>query len=108
MYYLKMGRSAPKPDLGPVKSAVQQALNDASEVERPGLSRALEVIDGLIRTDQGPATVEWARTTLAVAGIDPFGKETKAIQALRAARPGIKIREAGILVREVRESVDGR
>ena len=102
MIYLPLPNRPSPPDLEPVRNAIQDALNNADETERPGLRRALDIVDEFVSADRSPATEEWARKALAVAGVDPKAKEIKAVQALRAARPGLGIKEATALVRSLR------
>lgn len=102
MIYLPLPNRPSPPDLEPIRNAIQDALNNADEAERPGLRRALDIVDEFVSTDRSPATEEWARKALAVAGVDPKAKEIKAVQALRAARPSLGIKEATALVRSLR------
>ncbi|MFD9511209.1 hypothetical protein [Streptomyces mirabilis] len=98
MFMFQPDRPNPLPHLAPIKESLQEALNSADETDRPGLRRALAILDRFLSSD-GPATEDWARRTLAVAGIDPKRKEMKAIQALRSARPDLGLKEATTLVR---------
>ncbi|MFJ5675241.1 hypothetical protein [Streptomyces sp. NPDC093097] len=102
MIQLPLQNRPSPPDLEPVRSAIQDALNDANESEHPGLRRALDIVDEFASTDRSAATEEWARKALAVAGVDPKAKEIKAVQALRAARPSLGMKEATALVRSLR------
>ncbi|MFK8846529.1 hypothetical protein [Streptomyces sp. Ac-502] len=102
MVYLPLPNRPSPPDLAPVRDAIQSALNDADEAERPGLRRALDIVNEFTPADGSPATEEWARKALAVAGVDPRVKEIKAIQALRTARPSLGMKEATALVRSLR------
>ncbi|MGW1199983.1 hypothetical protein ACWD4B_29720 [Streptomyces sp. NPDC002536] len=88
------------PDLTPVKDALRTALGEAEEAERPGLERALAIVEEFASADQ-VATQDWARKTLAVAGVDPVTHEVKAVRALRQARPGLGLKEAVDLVRSL-------
>ncbi|MFE9448698.1 hypothetical protein [Streptomyces sp. NPDC006739] len=102
MIYLPLPNRPTPPDLTPVVKAIQDALNNADDTERPGLRKALDIVDEFASADRSPATEEWARKALAVAGVDPSTKEIKAVQALRAARPSLGIKEATALVRSLR------
>src|SRR5947208_3628706 len=84
MIYLPLTNRPSPPDLDPVRSAIQDALNDANESERPGLRRALDIVDEFVSADRSPATEEWARKTLAVAGVDPKAKEIQGREVERA------------------------
>ncbi|MEU7163087.1 hypothetical protein AB0A70_00305 [Streptomyces morookaense] len=88
------------PDLTPVKDALRTALGEADEAERPGLQRALAIVEEFASADQ-VATQDWARKTLAVAGIDPATHEIRAIKALRQARPGLTLKEGVDLVKSL-------
>ncbi|GHF29168.1 hypothetical protein GCM10010359_34550 [Streptomyces morookaense] len=88
------------PDLTPVKDALRTALGEADEAERPGLERALAIVEEFASADQA-ATQDWARKTLAVAGVDPVAQEVKAVRALRQARHGLGLKEAVDLVKSL-------
>ncbi|WP_333736251.1 hypothetical protein [Streptomyces sp. IBSBF 2806] len=101
MFIFQPNQPHPLPHLAPIREALQEALNDADETDRPGLQRALGILDRFLSSD-GPATEDWAKRTLAVAGIDPSKKEVKAIQALRSARPDLGLKEATNIVRSLK------
>jgi hypothetical protein len=100
MIYIRTDRPNPPPDLSAVRAALREALRSAPEPERPGLVRALAVLDTFDSQDV-PTDVKWARRVLSVAGLDPQESEVKAVAALRAARPGLGLREATTLVRDL-------
>ncbi|MDH6121974.1 hypothetical protein [Kitasatospora sp. GAS204B] len=84
--------------LDPVRQALERALIEADQEERPGLRRALEILDGFGPTS-GPVDPEWARKVLATAGVDPRTAEVKAVRELRSAHQGLSLKEAAGLVR---------
>jgi hypothetical protein len=84
-------------DVDTVRAAVEQALAHADEAERPGLRRALTIIDEA-RADDGDLKVRWARRYLADAGVPAGDTGTGAIRALRQAVPGLGLAEAVELV----------
>lgn len=93
------------PSLDPVKGALRAALEEAGEAERPGLQRALAIVEEFDAADQA-ATADWARKTLAVAGVDPVTHEIRAVKAIRQARPGLGLKEAVDLVKSLGEDGD--
>ncbi|MFJ4188812.1 hypothetical protein [Kitasatospora sp. NPDC089509] len=89
----------PKPsDLDVLRTALQTALDTAAEEERPGLRRALGLVEDFV-PGVGPDGVARTRTLLAAAGIDPRTAEVKAVREVRRAHPGLSLQEAVDLVR---------
>ncbi|MFE5587450.1 hypothetical protein [Kitasatospora sp. NPDC056531] len=97
MFFSQSNR--PKPaNLEVLRAALQAALDAAGEEERPGLRRAIHIVDGIVPST-GPAGREWARNVLELARIDPRTSEIKAVKELRSASPGLGLKEAVALVR---------
>jgi NADH dehydrogenase FAD-containing subunit len=89
----------PKPaNLETLSAALRAALDTADEGERPGLRRAIDIVEGFV-AGAGPVGVEWARKVLELAGIDPRTAEVRAVKELRSARPGLGLKEAVALVK---------
>jgi NADH dehydrogenase FAD-containing subunit len=97
MFFSQSNR--PKPaNLEVLRAALRAALDTADEEERPGLRRAVDIVEGFV-AGAGPAGVEWARKVLELAGIDPRTAEVRAVKELRTARPGLGLKEAVALVK---------
>ncbi|MFF2077945.1 hypothetical protein ACFVXG_24705 [Kitasatospora sp. NPDC058162] len=86
--------------LEPLKAALRAALDTADQVEQQGLRRALQIVEDFVPA-AAPTPVDWARSVLAHAGIDPRTAEVKAVRELRRAHPGLSLRDAVALVRLV-------
>ncbi|MER7766062.1 hypothetical protein [Kitasatospora sp. NPDC096140] len=87
-------------ELDDARTALHEALAAATAEERPGLERALSVLDGMGGTEQ-QLKAKWATGLLAQAGIDPRAKEVVAIRELRRAVPGLSLAAAVDLVKQV-------
>lgn len=85
-------------DLDLLRAALQSALDTADEAERPGLRRALGLVEGFV-PGVGPDGVQRARTVLAEAGVDPRTAEVTAVREVRRAYPALSLQEAVDLVR---------
>ncbi|MGF1427401.1 hypothetical protein [Kitasatospora sp. LaBMicrA B282] len=87
-------------NLAGVEAALQAALDEADEMERPGLERALEILAGYLDIN-GKDAEDWARSVLELAGVDARATEVKAVRELRLARPDLTLKEAVTLARKV-------
>ncbi|MEU8582272.1 hypothetical protein [Streptomyces abikoensis] len=83
-----------------VADAVREALETASEAERPGLERAAALIALHAARPEREIRAEWTRGVLAAAGVDPREQEVHAVRAVRRAEPGLSLKAAVQLVRE--------
>ncbi|WP_037913615.1 hypothetical protein [Actinacidiphila yeochonensis] len=89
-------------NLGVALAAVEDLVEGADEVERPGLERASREIARIIASSLDPR-VQWAQRILAGAGVDA-GDMVAAVRALRSHASGLGILEAGVLVRRLNEA----
>jgi hypothetical protein len=89
-------------DLDAAREAVENALDGASSDERPGLQRALEIIDA-VSTREDPRR-RWTRNVLDEAGIDVHAQEVHAVKAVRERLPGLSLSGAVGLVNEVKNA----
>ncbi|MFH8383943.1 hypothetical protein ACH4E7_23850 [Kitasatospora sp. NPDC018058] len=97
MFQPLSGRQKPA-NLEALRAALRAALETADEEERPGLRRAVDIVEGFV-AGAGPIGVEWARKVLELAGVDPRTAEVRAVKELRSARPGLGLKEAVALVK---------
>ncbi|MFF4157448.1 hypothetical protein [Streptomyces sp. NPDC001678] len=84
--------------------AVREALETASDAERPGLERAAGLIALHAARPEREIRAEWARGILEAAGVDPREQEVHAVRALRRAERGLSLKAAVLLVREAAEA----
>ncbi|GHJ36613.1 hypothetical protein Sm713_22220 [Streptomyces sp. TS71-3] len=87
-------------DADEILTALQAALEDAPEAERPGLARALEVAVGAAVTSEAELRVRWTRRQLAAAGYEGPADAVAAVKALRSAEPALGLRQAVAMARE--------
>ncbi|MER7580835.1 hypothetical protein [Kitasatospora sp. NPDC097691] len=87
-------------ELDVVRTALREALTAATTEERPGLERALSVLDGLGGNEQ-QLKAKWVGGLLEQAGIDPRTEEVVAIRELRRAVPGLGLAAAVDLLKQV-------
>ncbi|MGW1076425.1 hypothetical protein [Streptomyces sp. NPDC002537] len=90
-----------------IAEAVCEALAGAGEEERAGLERAVALIERYAARPEREVRAEWVRGILAEAGVDARKQELHAVKALRQAQPGLSLRAAVELVRDVREADAG-
>jgi hypothetical protein len=83
-------------------AVLTEALNEASEVEAPGLRRAVDLVRELDPTG-APLRVSWAGEVLSRAGVDPQRQQTAAVRELRRAAPDLNLAAAVELARAVKE-----
>ncbi|GAA1105948.1 hypothetical protein [Nocardiopsis composta] len=88
-------------DIDPALEALREALNDADPEERPGLRRALAILEEAAGAED--PRLRWTRQVLADAGIDPREKEGHAVKAVRQALPGLTLKQAVDLVKQAQE-----
>lgn len=86
-------------DLDPAREAVERALANASSDERPGLQRALEIIDTV--TVPGEPRLRWAKKVLDEAGVDVDTHRIQAVRTIRDSLPGLGLSAAVELVKDV-------
>lgn len=76
-----------------VLAQVRAALADAPADERPGLERALRLVEDL-RHDDAAVKGAYARRLLESAGVDPVQDKVRAIRTLREQVPGLGLAAA--------------
>ncbi|MFW5416090.1 hypothetical protein J0910_05650 [Nocardiopsis sp. CNT-189] len=87
-------------DIDSAVEALRGALDGADPAERPGLLRALAILEQ--ETDADPR-IRWTRQVLADAGVDPREKEVQAVKAVRDALPGLTLQQAVDLVKRAKD-----
>ncbi|MFI8454341.1 hypothetical protein [Kitasatospora sp. NPDC085464] len=87
-------------ELDDARTALREAMTAATAEERPGLERALSILDGLGGNEQ-QLKAKWVTGLLEQAGVDPRTKEVVAIRELRRAVPGLSLAAAVDLVKQV-------
>ncbi|NEC16367.1 hypothetical protein G3I34_29680 [Streptomyces sp. SID8014] len=85
-------------DSGEVVAALERALADADEAERPGLERALAVARGA-RLSEHDLRARWLAQRLAAVGFTGDRDSVAAVRALRKAEPTLSLVEAVALLR---------
>ncbi|WP_175407147.1 hypothetical protein [Streptomyces sp. TRM64462] len=84
-----------------IRLALRGALASAADTERPGLERALAIIEAQCARSDGEVLAHWARSILDDAGIDAAREHVKAVAAVRKAVPDLSLLAANRLVTEV-------
>lgn len=92
-----------------ILTALEQALETASEEERPGLERAVAVATEAAETvvgNEARMRVRWTRRRLEAVGFDGPLDSVRAVKALREAEPSLSLRSAVELTREAAAAKD--
>jgi hypothetical protein len=87
-------------DADEISAAVLRALEAASDAERPGLERAMELIGGAAPVTEAHLRARWVRQRLSAIGIDDLSRTVAAVKALRESEPQLGLVQATMLVRE--------
>ncbi|MEU8925537.1 hypothetical protein AB0D10_32175 [Kitasatospora sp. NPDC048545] len=81
-------------DSDTVAAALKQALAEASPEERPGLERAVAVVESTAAATETRLRATWVRSRLAAAGFTGDIGSVHALKALRQAEPGLSLLSA--------------
>ncbi|MCC2334318.1 hypothetical protein [Cellulomonas wangsupingiae] len=76
-----------------VLAVLRDALADAPAEQRPGLERALQLVEA-VRHDDDTLKADYARRLLREAGVDPGTDEVRAVRVLRERIPGLGLAAA--------------
>ncbi|MFI8002159.1 hypothetical protein [Streptomyces sp. NPDC086010] len=87
-------------DAPEIAGQLRRALATASDVERPGLERALALAGAAEAVPDAELRARWVRQRLAAAGYDGPVDSVAAIKALRQAEPGLSLLQAATYARE--------
>ncbi|MFJ6662536.1 MULTISPECIES: hypothetical protein [unclassified Streptomyces] len=83
-----------------VASALREALAQASPEERPGLERAVALVESAAGATEGKLRADWTRARLAAVGFTGDLSSVAAVKALRQAEPGLSLLAAVQLQKE--------
>ncbi|GGL75691.1 hypothetical protein GCM10010129_19190 [Streptomyces fumigatiscleroticus] len=81
-------------DADVIEAFVRQALAEADAVQRPGLERALAVIEQAAAADDDELRARWVRERLAAAGYAGAPDSVEAVKVLRQQAPGLSLLSA--------------
>ncbi|MFD5354685.1 hypothetical protein [Streptomyces sp. NPDC058657] len=80
--------------------ALRTALDAADATDRPGLERALAVVETTPTPDPAVLRGRWALERIEAAGVEARPDSVKAVKALRDAEPGLSLLQAVNLTKE--------
>lgn len=83
-----------------VAAALRQALADAEPEERPGLERAVAVVESTAAATENQLRARWVRERLSAAGFTGDIASIAALKALRQAEPRLSLLSAVQLQKE--------
>ncbi|MFE7115854.1 hypothetical protein ACFU99_10580 [Streptomyces sp. NPDC057654] len=83
-----------------VRAAVLRALESADPQERPGLERAISVIDDECALTDSDLRKRWVLRVLADRGLDPGEYSVGAVAAVRETAPALSLVTAAQMVQE--------
>ncbi|WP_307713893.1 hypothetical protein [Streptomyces sp. V4I23] len=95
-------------DADSIVAAVRAALDRATPEERPGLQRALEIVEDASASTHEDLEARWVRQRLDAAGVTGPADSIPAIKALREAAPGLSLKSAVDLAKTTRSAESAR
>lgn len=87
-------------DADVIAAAVRRCLDDASPEERPGLERAVNLVEEAAAASDADLRTRWVRERVTAAGIEGSYDSVHAIRALRQAAPGLTLLQARQMAKE--------
>ncbi|MFE2290264.1 hypothetical protein [Streptomyces sp. NPDC059452] len=81
-------------------TSLRHALKTATDAERPGLERALALVEEAAERPDGELRGRWVRRHLDAAGYAGPADSLEAIKALRQAEPALSLRQAVTYAKE--------
>ncbi|MET8079533.1 hypothetical protein [Streptomyces sp. NPDC005303] len=87
-------------DADVVGAALRQALAEASPEERPGLERAVALVESTAAATESGLRARWVRSRLAAVGFTGDITSVAAVRALRRAEPQLSLLAAVQLQKE--------
>ncbi|QIQ03691.1 hypothetical protein [Streptomyces liangshanensis] len=91
-------------DADVVATALRQALAEAPPEERPGLERAVALVESTAAATDGRLRARWVRSRLAAVGFTGDIASVAAVKALRQAEPQLSLLAAARLQKEAVDS----
>ncbi|CUW28831.1 hypothetical protein L0F81_22915 [Streptomyces tricolor] len=83
-----------------ITAALREALDGAAEEERPGLERAVALVEDIAGASEGQLRAGWVRDRLAQVGFTGDITSVAAVKALRQAEPSLSLLAAVQLQKE--------
>ncbi|MER7925324.1 hypothetical protein ABTY96_19660 [Streptomyces sp. NPDC096057] len=83
-----------------IAAALRRALAGASPEERPGLERAVALVESTAAADEGRLHARWVRSRLDSVGFGGDPGSVEAVRALRQAEPRLSLLAAVQLQKE--------
>ncbi|MEU5717920.1 hypothetical protein AB0G71_19405 [Streptomyces sp. NPDC020403] len=83
-----------------VGARLREALSTAPDDERPGLERALALVERAAAVPDSEVRGRWVRQRLAAAGYEGPADSVEAVRILRKAEPGLSLLAAVTYTRE--------
>ncbi|MFF0741114.1 hypothetical protein ACFYVL_12015 [Streptomyces sp. NPDC004111] len=80
--------------------ALRAALASTDDTERPGLERALAIVEATASPDPAVLRGRWALERIEAAGFGSDPQSVSAVKALREAEPSLSLRQAVALSKE--------
>ncbi|WP_328676283.1 hypothetical protein OG226_09520 [Streptomyces sp. NBC_01261] len=87
-------------DADVVAAALRETLAEASPEERPGLERAVALVEATAAANEGRLQARWVRSRLAETGFTGDLDSVAAVRALRQAEPRLSLLAAVHLQKE--------
>lgn len=95
-------------DRDEIADTLRAALDAADDTDRPGLARALALVEAApVRTD-AELRGRWARERIEAAGVEVKPDSVHAVKALRDAEPGLSLISAVRLTKDAAEVLPPR
>ncbi len=91
----------PLRDADVIEEALRKALEGASPQERPGLERAVALVEAVAAETDGRLRARWARDRLAAAGFTGDVAAVAAVKALRREEPRLLLLAAAELQKDL-------
>ncbi|MEU1123241.1 hypothetical protein ABZ371_06560 [Streptomyces sp. NPDC005899] len=77
-----------------VGELLREALGTASDAERPGLERAVALVERAAEVPDAELRARWVRRRLSAAGYEGQADTVEAVRILRKAEPGLSLLSA--------------
>ncbi|WP_031083500.1 hypothetical protein [Streptomyces sp. NRRL WC-3549] len=87
-------------DVQEITELLRQELGTATDDRRPGLERALALVEEVAAVPDAELRARWVRQRLAASGYEGPLDSVSAVKALRRAEPGLSLLQAVTYARE--------